>query len=56
MPTMKAMRFEKFGPPSVLSIQELRIPDIKPEEALIELHASAVNPSDVFNVAGRFKA
>jgi NADPH2:quinone reductase len=56
MSTMKALRFEKYGPPSVLSIQELRVPDLKPGEALVELHASAVNPSDVYNVAGRFKA
>jgi NADPH:quinone reductase len=53
---MKALRFEKYGPPSVLSLQELRVPDLKPGEALVELHASAVNPSDVKNVAGAFKA
>jgi NADPH:quinone reductase-like Zn-dependent oxidoreductase len=56
MTTMKSLRFEKYGPPAVLSIQELRVPDPKPREALIELHASAVNPSDVKNVAGSFKA
>jgi NADPH:quinone reductase len=56
MKTMKALRFEKYGPPSVLSIQELPVPDLKPGEALIELHASAINPSDVKNVAGVFKA
>jgi NADPH2:quinone reductase len=56
MTTMKALRFEQYGPPSVLKVQELRVPDLKPGEALVELHASAVNPSDVFNVAGRFKA
>ena len=56
MKTMKALRFEKYGPPSVLSIQELRVPDLKPGEALVELHASAINPSDVKNVAGAFKA
>jgi NADPH2:quinone reductase len=56
MKTMKALRFEKYGPPSVLSIQELRVPDLKPGEALVELHASAINPSDVKNVAGTFKA
>jgi NADPH:quinone reductase len=56
MTTMKALRFEKYGPPSVLSIQELRVPDLKTGEALVELHASAINPSDVKNVAGAFKA
>ena len=56
MTTMKALRFDQYGPPSVLSLQELDIPDLKPGEALVELHASAINPSDVKNVAGLFKA
>jgi NADPH:quinone reductase len=56
MKTMKALRFEKYGPPSVLAIQELPVPDLKTGEALVELHASAINPSDVKNVAGVFKA
>jgi NADPH:quinone reductase len=56
MKTMKALRFEKYGPPLVLSIQELPVPDLKTGEALVELHASAINPSDVKNVAGAFKA
>jgi NADPH:quinone reductase-like Zn-dependent oxidoreductase len=56
MTIMKALRFEKYGPPSVLSIQQLQVPDLKPGEVLVELHASAINPSDVKNVAGVFKA
>jgi NADPH2:quinone reductase len=56
MTTMKALRFDKYGPPSVLSIEELRLPNLKAGEVLVELHASAINPSDVKNVAGAFKA
>ena len=56
MTTMKALRFEKYGPPSILSLQELPTPVPKPGEALVELYASAINPSDVKNVAGVFKA
>ena len=56
MKTMKALQFERYGPPSVLSLQEIPVPDLKPREALVELHASAINPSDVKNVAGVFKA
>ncbi|MDB5976872.1 MAG: alcohol dehydrogenase zinc-binding protein [Nevskia sp.] len=56
MTIMKALRFAKYGPPPVLSIQQLPVPDLKPGEALVELHASAINPSDVKNVAGVFKA
>jgi NADPH2:quinone reductase len=54
MKTMKALRFEKYGPPSVLTLQELGVPEPSPGEALIELYAAAVNPSDVKNVAGAF--
>jgi NADPH:quinone reductase-like Zn-dependent oxidoreductase len=54
MNTMKAVRFEKYGPPSVLTLQEIGVPDLRPGQALVELHASAVNPSDVKNVAGAF--
>jgi NADPH:quinone reductase len=53
---MKALRFEKYGPPSVLSIEELPLPNLRSGEALIELYASAINPSDVKNVAGVFNA
>jgi NADPH:quinone reductase-like Zn-dependent oxidoreductase len=56
MKTMKALRFEAYGPPSVLSLRELSIPELEPGQALVEVHASAVNPSDVKNVAGVFKA
>jgi NADPH:quinone reductase-like Zn-dependent oxidoreductase len=56
MTTMKAPRFEKYGPPSVLSIQEFRVPDLRPGQALVEVRAAAVNPSDGFNVAGRYTA
>jgi len=56
MTTMKALRFERYGPPSVLSLVQLPVPELKPGEALVELRASAINPSDVKNVAGAFKA
>jgi NADPH:quinone reductase len=56
MKTMKALRFESYGPPSVLSLQELTVPDLESGQALVEVRASAVNPSDVKNVAGVFKA
>jgi NADPH:quinone reductase len=56
MTTMKGLRFERYGSPSVLSVQELRVPDLKTGEALVELRAAAINPSDVKNVAGVFKA
>ena len=35
---MKALRLEKFGAPSTLSLQDLEIPELKPGEVLVELH------------------
>jgi NADPH:quinone reductase-like Zn-dependent oxidoreductase len=32
------------------------VPNLRTGEALVELHASAINPSEVKNVAGAFKA
>jgi NADPH:quinone reductase-like Zn-dependent oxidoreductase len=51
---MKALRFAEYGPPSVLSLQDVPQPQPGPDEAVIEIIASAINPSDVKNVAGRF--
>jgi NADPH:quinone reductase len=53
---MKALRFAEFGPPSVLRIQEVAIPGPGEGEALVQVKAAAINPSDIGNVAGRFKS
>jgi NADPH:quinone reductase len=52
---MKALRFAEFGPPSVLRIEEVVIPEPGEGEALVRVKAGAINPSDIGNVAGRFK-
>jgi NADPH:quinone reductase len=52
---MKSLRFTEFGPPSVLRIEELPIPEPGEGEALVHVKAAAINPSDIGNVAGRFK-
>jgi NADPH:quinone reductase len=51
---MRALRFENYGPPSVLSIQDLPRPSLEAGEALVQIKASSINPSDVVTVAGRF--
>jgi NADPH:quinone reductase-like Zn-dependent oxidoreductase len=52
---MKALRFAEFGPPSVLRIEEVPIPEPSHGEALVRVKAAAINPSDIGDVAGRFK-
>jgi len=53
---MRALRFAKYGPPSILSLDDIASPVLKSGEALVEVHAAAINPSDVKNVAGAFEA
>ena len=53
---MRALRFAEFGPPSVLRIEEVAIPEPGEGEALVHVKAAAINPSDIGNVAGRFKS
>ncbi|HUB08197.1 MAG TPA: zinc-binding alcohol dehydrogenase family protein [Myxococcales bacterium] len=51
---MRALRFDRFGPPaSALRLANLPEPDPAPGEALVEIRAAAVNPSDVKNVEGK---
>jgi NADPH:quinone reductase len=52
---MQALRFSEFGPPSVLRIEEIAIPDPGEGEVLVHVQAAGINPSDIGNVAGRFK-
>jgi NADPH:quinone reductase len=51
---MKALRLAEFGPPTVLRIEEVGIPEPGEGEALVRVKAAGVNPSDIGNVAGRF--
>jgi hypothetical protein len=52
---MKALRFAEFGPPSMLRVEEVPIPEPGEGEALVRVKAAAINPSDIGNVAGHFQ-
>jgi NADPH:quinone reductase-like Zn-dependent oxidoreductase len=52
---MRSLRFAEFGPPSVLRIEDVPIPEPGDGEVLVRVKAAAINPSDIGNVAGRFK-
>ena len=51
---MRALYFEKTGSLSELKCGERPWPEVHPGEALVQVHAAAINPSDVRNVLGRF--
>jgi NADPH2:quinone reductase len=52
--TMKALYIEKHGNVFDLKVSDIPAPKIKPGEVLIKVEASAINPSDVASVQGRF--
>jgi len=50
-----AVRFAQTGPiNTVLTIESIPKPVNPPGYSLVQVHASAINPSDVLNVEGRF--
>jgi NADPH2:quinone reductase len=49
---MQALRFQEFGPPGVLRVEDVRDPVATAAEAVVRVEAASVNPSDVKNVAG----
>jgi NADPH:quinone reductase len=51
---MQAILIERFGDPSQLRQTEVPRPDPGEDEILIEIHAAAVNRSDVLNARGSF--
>ncbi len=53
---MKAIRFHYPGPPSVLQLEECAIPEPKPTEILIKVHAAGVNRPDVLQRQGKYPA
>ena len=51
---MQAILIERFGEPSELQQKEVPRPDPGEGEVLVEVHAAAVNRSDVLNARGSF--
>lgn len=44
--TMKAIRLHEFGGPEVLRYEEAPLPEMKPGEVIVRVHAVGINPPD----------
>ena len=44
--TMKAVRQHEFGGPEVLRNEDAPVPELKPGEVLVRVHAVGINPPD----------
>jgi len=44
---MKAMIIQEFGDPSVFQAEEVGQPEIRPNDVLVKVHATSVNPVDI---------
>jgi NADPH2:quinone reductase len=53
---VQALRFDRFGAPTVLKLTDTPDPVGSPQEAVIRVEAASVNPSDVKNVAGQMES
>ena len=51
---MQAIRIREFGPPEVLEIKEIFIPQARPDEVLIRVHAAGVNRPDLLQRIGKY--
>ena len=43
---MRAAVIHQYGPPSVLRVEEVARPEVRPKDVLIEVHAASINPID----------
>ncbi len=51
--TMRAIVQRGYGSPELLGYEEVDVPAVDDDQVLVRVHAAAVNPGDVFSLAGR---
>ena len=49
---MKAATYKTYGPPEVLTIEEVEKPTPKEDEVLVKVYASSVNPAEWYTMTG----
>jgi NADPH:quinone reductase-like Zn-dependent oxidoreductase len=52
---MHAVRFQEYGGPDVLAVDEIDRPDPEGHEVLVEIHAAGVNPVDTYFREGSYE-
>jgi len=53
---MKAIQVSQVGGPEVLTLVDVATPELKPNEALVQIKAAGVNFIDVYFREGRYPA
>lgn len=51
---MKAITFETFGGPEVLQVSEVPVPQVRPSDLLVRVHAAGVNRADLTHRTGGY--
>ena len=54
--SMKAVVFNSYGPPEVLTIEEVEKPEPTDDEVLVRVYATSVNPAEWYTMRGLFLA
>jgi NADPH:quinone reductase-like Zn-dependent oxidoreductase len=53
--TMRAVQFDRYGPPAVMEIRTVAVPAPGPDEVLVRVHASGLNPKDAVVRSGAMR-
>ena len=50
---MRAVVYQNYGPPDVLQVRDVEVPEPRPDEMRIRMRAASVNPADSYFMRGR---